>query len=164
MGASTGTLFGNSLTVMLIVSESVSEPSETVMVTWKVGGTWSSEGIQEKTPAGVMDAPSGAPGPREKVRVLTGMSESDAPAVKVKRMPSSTVFGPMVSSTGAAFTSFTVMVMVSESMRTWSDTTMVTWKLPGPRDSEGTHVNSPVTESILAPMGSLSNTSENLRA
>ena len=58
-----------------------------------------------------------------------------AVAVNVKRLPSLTVRLPIAASTGATLTSFTVIVIVSESLSAGeplSVTRTVTLKLPGP--------------------------------
>ena len=55
--------------------------------------------------------------------MLAGRSVSAAVAVKVRVLPSLTVWGPMAASTGARFTSPTVTVMVSLAVSAPSLTT-----------------------------------------
>ena len=55
--------------------------------------------------------------------------------------------------TGAVLTSPTVIVMVSTSINLPSDTITSSINVPGPCDSVGVQVNSPVSSSILAPAG-----------
>src|SRR5207237_630670 len=55
-------------------------------------GPWASVGVQVKTPLGeLMLAPTGAPGSRLNARILVGISESVAVAVKVRAVCSLTV-------------------------------------------------------------------------
>ena len=61
-------------------------------------------------------APLGAPASRLKFSVLAGESLSAALAVKVMGVPSDPLVFPMSASTGAVLTSFTVTVMVSQSL------------------------------------------------
>ena len=64
----------------------------------------------------MIDAPTGSP-TSENARVLTGTSTSEAVAVKLNTVNSSTDRSPTGSNTGGTFTSFTVTVIVSESLR-----------------------------------------------
>ncbi len=109
----------------MIVSESVSDPSETVIVMSKLPGPWASVGVQVNTPPAVMAAPAGAPAPSEKVRGWAGRLASVALAVNVSSAPSSTVLSPIAPSSGATFISVTVTVIVSESVAVPSLTTTV---------------------------------------
>src|SRR3989442_1015051 len=59
-------------------------------------------------------APAGAPASSEKVSVFAGMSESVAVAVNVTGVPTVPVLFPIGASTGAEFTSFTVIVIAAE--------------------------------------------------
>ncbi len=64
-----------------------------------------------------MEAPDGAPASRLNVRLFTGRSGSLAVAVNESVVPSFTVWSPMTARTGAALTSATVTVIVSESLK-----------------------------------------------
>ena len=73
-------------------------------------------GVQVNTPPLVITAPAGAP-LRVKVKVSGGRSTSEAVAVKLSRVSSLMVWSPTGSKTGAVFTSLTVTVIVSVSLR-----------------------------------------------
>src|SRR5262245_1815950 len=103
-----------------------------------------------------MAAPEGAP-TRENVTVWAGVSASVAVAVNVYGTSSGmvTVAGTPPT-TGARFTSFTWMeiVVVSASGGVpLSVTRTVAVKSPGPCDSVGVQVKTPVPGSIAAPAG-----------
>lgn len=145
-----------SLTEMVSVCVLVSEPSETTIAIAIVAGPWASVGVQVKTPAEVIAAPEGAPGPNVNVKVFAGMSASVAVAVKVRRVCSFTVLSPTGLRVGDRFASLTVTTIVSESNlagEPLSVTVMVTEYRPGPCDSEGVQLNTPVTGSIVEPAG-----------
>src|SRR2546421_12023 len=122
-----------------------------------MAGPCSSLGIQVNTPvAGLMLAPAGAPGPRLKVSDCAGRSESEADAVKLSRLPSLIDWFPIGASTGAVFTSLTIMAMVWEAPSAGeplSVTRIVTRLLLGPCASDGVQVKMPVAGSMLAPCG-----------
>ena len=105
---------------------------------------------------GSIAAPVGAPESKLNVRLLAGRSASLAVAVKLSSTPSSTVWLPIGSSTGATLSSPTVMVIVSESSSAGvpsSVTRTVTSNVPGPSASLGVQLNAPVVGSIAAPVG-----------
>ncbi len=114
-------------------------------------------GVHENAPVlGSIDAPAGAPASRLKVKLFAGRSGSLAVAVKVSAVPSSTVLSPMAARTGDALTSFTVTVIVSESLNAGeplSVTRTVIVNEPGPCASVGVHVKTPVLGLIDAPDG-----------
>src|SRR5690606_21000441 len=141
-----------SLTVTVIVSESVSAPSETTTSKVYDPGPSPSEVVQVKSPPAVMAAPAGTVPPRLKVRVCAGTSESVAVAVKVSGDPLSTLFAPIGSRIGATLTSFTVTVIVSESVSAPSET--ITSMLQEPCSSVGDQVKSPPAV-IAAPAGAV---------
>ena len=62
--------------------------------------------------------------------------------VKLRRLPSATVFGPIAVNTGATFTSLTVMVTISLVVAIPSVAENVTGKVPGPWSSAGVQTNS----------------------
>ncbi len=62
-------------------------------------------------------APPGAPASSDQDSVLAGTSTSVAVTVKVRAVSSSTVRLPVLVTTGAVFTSFTVIVIVTASSR-----------------------------------------------
>ena len=64
-----------------------------------------------------MAAPASAPVPRLNTSRFAGTSGSVASAVNVSSRPSFTTLSPMPASTGAWFTSATVMVIASKSLR-----------------------------------------------
>ena len=80
-------------------------------------GPWASFGIQEKSPAALMLAPSGAPGSSVNVRILTGKSLSVAVALKERSVPSLTVWGERAPSEGGVFTSCTVTAKVRVALK-----------------------------------------------
>jgi len=73
------------VTVKVLVRESVPSDTRTVMV--YVPGPWLAEGVHEKTPFVVIEAPAGAPDSSVYVRVFAGSSESLATTVKVSCAP-----------------------------------------------------------------------------
>ena len=153
-----------SLTVTSTLSESVALlPSVTVTV-MVCTPTWPAVGVQENTPAGVMDAPVGGVPASENVKVSAiplMMSPSEAEAVNVSDSSLLTLLGPMGSSTGDWFTSATVTVMDSESVApTPSRTCMVMVCVPS-CDSEGVQENAP-PDVMEAPAGMVP-VSENVR-
>ncbi len=99
-----------------------------------------------------------APESRLKERLFAGKSASVAEAVKVSRLPSSTLLLPIVASSGAWLISPTVMLMVSKSSRPGvpsSVTRTVTECTAGPCVSVGVQLNCPVVGSMVAPAGAL---------
>ena len=120
ISASTGATFASSPTVTVIVSKSSSlgtPSSVTRTVMSKSPGPCVVVGVHVNTPPEVIAAPVGAPGSRLKVSVLAGSSASVAVAVNVSRDSCCTPWSAIRPSTGATFTSPTVMVMVSVSLR-----------------------------------------------
>ena len=120
-----------------------------------------------KAPELPIVAPGGAPGSREKVRVLIGMSVSVAVAVNVIGMPIVLDLFPMVVNTGAAFTSPTVTWMVSKSLNAGdplSVTPTVMGYCPGPCASVGVQAKAPDAPFIDAPVAAgLPSVRENVR-
>src|SRR5262245_26614297 len=107
-----------------------------------------------------MLAPAGA-STSENVSVCAGMSVSLAVAVNVCGASSGVVAPACTSATaGAVFASVTVSVMAASVAATPSLTRTVNGWLPGPCDSLGVQVNTPVEPSMLAPAGA--STSENV--
>src|SRR2546427_120313 len=88
------------------------------------------DGVQLNAPEEApIVAPAGAPGSSEKVSVFAGMSESVAVAVNVTGCPTVPDLFPIGASTGAEFTSFTVIVIAAEpptARLPLSDATIVT--------------------------------------
>src|SRR2546427_820545 len=84
-------------------------------VTRTVTGKFPDEdGVQLNAPEEApIVAPAGAPASSEKVSVFAGMSESVAVAVNVTGVPTVPVLFPIGASTGAEFTSFTVIVIAA---------------------------------------------------
>src|ERR1051325_8362563 len=90
--------------------------SVTRTATALVPGAWAlGQGPVNKPFVGLMLAPAGAPGSRVKKSFWAGASVSLAVAVKVSVLPSVTAWGAIGLRVGAAFTSLTVMLMVSKS-------------------------------------------------
>ena len=89
--------------------------------------------------------------------MLAGRLASVAVAVKVRALPQATMsVGGTPASTGATFTSFTVMVTCCWADRTGvplSATLTVKVKLPGPCASVGVQENAPVAALMAAPTG-----------
>ena len=163
MGFSVGSMF-TSPTVTSIFSEAVAPaPSCTCMVMSCVPSC-SSVGVQENSPADVMNAPSGTVSTSENARVLVMLptkSSSVAEAVKVSVSSSSTVLESICASDGATLTSLTVTVIVLEALpplpsATWTVTSCV----PSCR-SVGVQENAP-SGVMDAPSGTVP-TSENVR-
>src|SRR5262245_31610332 len=152
MGSSTGAALP-SVTVTVIGSLSVSEPSLTTTSNVYAAGPCPSVGVQVNTPVlGSIAAPTGAP-TRLNVSTCAGRSASVADAVKVNSVNSITERLPIAPSSGAALASMTVTVMVSVSLRLPSLTTTSNVYVPGPCASVGVQVNTPVLASIAAPAG-----------
>src|SRR6266571_4585475 len=104
----------------------------------------------------VIVAPGGEPESSEKQSVLGGISGSVAVAVKARVEPAATALFPIGARTGATFTSFTVTVIVSKSLRgglPLSVTRTVTGRPPGPGASVGVKEKAPVEALIVAPGG-----------
>jgi len=102
-----------------------------------------------------MVAPAGALA-RLKVRVLAGKSASVAAAVKLSVPPSAIVLLARAASTGASFTSLTIMVKVRLSVAgvgASSVTRTVIVFVLGPWASVGVQVKTPVAGFRLAPAG-----------
>src|SRR5688572_30799470 len=102
-------------------------------------------GVHEITPEeGSMVMPEGGL-TRENVRVFAGRSASDADAwTPDSATPHSVLNDAGTVSTGATFTSATVITMSSKSSSVPSDTTTRAQKVPGPWSSVGVQVNAPV--------------------
>src|SRR5262245_33838019 len=110
--------------------------------------------------------PDGAPGSTLNVSVCAGRSPSVALAVKLSKLPSLTAWSLMKANDGATFTSLTVTVRVSKSLSAGeplSVTRTVIEKTPGPWDSVGVQVKTPLLELIAAPDGA-PGSSEKVRA
>src|SRR5437899_1271467 len=159
IGASTGALL-TSLTTIVIVSKSLNagEPlSVTRTVTELVLGPWASVGVHVNTPEpGLIDAPAGAPGSSEKIKLCAGMSGSVADAVNVSKVPSFTFRLPIGFKVGAPFTSVTVTVKLVASLKAGeplSVTRTVITLVLGPCASDGVHENRPLLALIEAPLG-----------
>src|SRR5439155_1767456 len=137
-----------SFTVTVIVSKSLSAGLPLSVTRTVPGNVPLDEGVQLKAPdEAPIVAPEGAPASSEKVSVLAGTSESVAVAVKVTGEPTVPDFGPIVASTGAEFTSFTVMVKDAELARSGQPLSVavtVTGYDPGPCASSGVRGEGPV--------------------
>src|SRR5438876_3827231 len=113
-------------------------------------------GVQLKAPVEpLIVAPDGAPASSENVSVFAGMSPSVAVAVKVTGVPTEPVLFPIGASTGAWFTSFTVIVIAAVPVidgLPLSIAVMVTGYVPGPCASVGVQEKAPVPAPIVAPV------------
>ena len=98
-----GVWFTSSTVIVRSFVPEIPEPSVALTVT-SCTPSCDSEGVQEKAPAPVMAAPSGAPAPSENVRVSgvpPMMSTSEAVAVNVNSVPSPSSMSGIAPSTGA---------------------------------------------------------------
>jgi len=78
------------------------------------GNVPDAEGVQLKAPVEeLIVAPDGAPASSENANVFAGLSVSVAVAVKVTGAPTLPVWFPIAASTGAEFTSVTVIVIAA---------------------------------------------------
>src|SRR5204862_1451595 len=129
-----------------------------MMVTGYVPGPCASVGVQLKAPAPapiVAPVAAGVPSVSDQVIVLAGMSESVAVTVKARFANSFVVLLPGFVTTGAEFTSLTVIVIAAEPLCTGaplSVATMVTGYVPGPCASVGVQEKAPVPAPIVAPV------------
>jgi hypothetical protein len=126
-GVGEGVGDGVAPTVIETVSLSPRDPSETWKVIREVP-TWEYVGVHEKDRAlASNDAPDG----RVPVEYVSrSPSGSVASAVKVSADPTVADLDPMAERTGARFTLFAVMVIVSLSLRTPSETAKITGYVP----------------------------------
>src|SRR5437762_2877221 len=129
-----------------------------MMVTGYVPGPCASVGVQEKAPVPapiVAPVAAGVPSVSDQVIVLAGTSESVAVTVKARVASSFTVLLPGFVTTGAEFTSFTVIVKEAEPPSTGpplsADTTLFR-SVPGPCASVGVQEKAPVPAPIVAPV------------
>src|SRR5204863_174172 len=152
--ASTGAEF-TSFTVIVIAAEPLStgDPlSVATMVTGYVPGPCASVGVQLKAPVPapiVAPVAAGVPSVSDQVIVLAGISESVAVAVKASVASSFTVLFPGFVTTGAEFTSFTVIENPAEPLSgglPLSVAVTVTGYTPGPCASVGVQLKAPVEE------------------
>src|SRR5437667_404758 len=119
IGAKTGARFGVGLTEIETTSKALIAGLPLSVTRTVTGNVPLEEGVQLNAPdEAPIVAPAGAPASSEKVSVLAGISESVAVAVKVTGEPTVPDFGPIVASTGAEFTSFTVIVKEVEPLMT----------------------------------------------
>ena len=136
IGSKTGAKF-TSYTATVIVSQTIAMPSLTQTSKVFPPGPWASVGVQVNTPVeGLMLAPVGTwpavPSCKLKVKIFAGISASVAVAMKVNSMSSSVALFPIGPRTGATLTSFTVTVMVSQSLSAPSLTQTSNVYTPGP--------------------------------
>ncbi len=113
---STGATF-TSWTVIVIAAAPLNAAvplSVARIVIGKVPGPCASVGVHEKAavPAPIV-APAGDPASSDHVRVLAGRSASVAVAVKARWASSLTVWFPGLATTGATFSSLTVIVIAA---------------------------------------------------
>src|SRR3989338_1656682 len=157
MGFRTGAPLGLTLlTVMVIVSESASEPSLAVKMTVYVPD-WVNPGVQLRV-LPLNDAPAGSPAA---VMVTASPSGSEAAIPNCKSCPSLTALLPIAPRTGARFTLLTITRIVSESVDTPSETVKVTTYTPA-CVKLGVHENTWLPK--LAPAMSLVAVAENVKA
>src|SRR5439155_1396294 len=99
-------------TTMLIASKSFIAGLPLSVTRTVTGNVPLAVGVQLKAPVEpLIVAPAGAPASNENVSVFAGTSPSVAVAVKVTGVPTVPVLFPIAASTGAWFTSFTVIVI-----------------------------------------------------
>src|SRR5437660_6089472 len=127
------------------------------MLTRLVLGDCALLGVQVNTPLELSRlAPVGAPGPRVKVRICAGKSGSLTTLLVVSNCPAATVLLPMGESTGAEFTSLTMIVKRCVALKLGvplSKTRTKMLLLLGPCASLGVQLKSPLTGSTVAPLG-----------
>src|SRR5436305_576087 len=101
---------------MVSVSLAGGEPLSVTRMTMElVLGPWDSVGVQVNPPvAALIDAPAGAPGSIEKLRICAGISGSLAVTVNERSEPSTTTLFPIGFRTGAALLSVTTIVITSK--------------------------------------------------
>src|SRR6059036_4133378 len=152
--ASTGC--GIEFTVIVIASKALSAGLPLSVTRTVTGNVPLAEGVQLKAPVEeLIVAPAGAPASSENANVFAGMSESVAVAVKVTAWLTCVVLFPIAASTGAEFTSVTVIVIAALPLSTGdplSVATIVTGYVFGPCASVGVQEKAPVPAPIVAPV------------
>src|SRR5436190_716682 len=129
-----------------------------MMVTGYVPGPCASVGVQLKAPVEapiVAPVAAGVPSVSDQVIVFAGTSPSVAVTVKVNAANSFVVLLPGFVTTGAEFTSFTVIVIgaaLCAAVASPSLGATVTGYAPGPCASVGVQLKAPVEELIVAPV------------
>src|SRR5207249_2566782 len=132
--------------------------SVATMVTGYVPGPCAPVGVQLKAPVAapiVAPVAAGVPSVSDQVIVFAGTSESVAVTVKVNAANSFVVLFPGLVTTGAEFTSFTVIENPADPLSggvPLSVAVTVTGYTPGPCASVGVQLKAPVEELIVAPV------------